>query len=65
QTFNLEADFIPVANDHPRYGAEALQVPQMSGCLWWSGTEVSPVEGGYLNGAIYIGQAIAERILVI
>ncbi|MEO1165412.1 MAG: NAD(P)/FAD-dependent oxidoreductase [Chloroflexota bacterium] len=65
QTFNLEADFIPVVNDHPRYGAEALQTPQMNGRLWWSGTEVSPVEGGYLDGAIYIGQAIAERILAI
>lgn len=45
------------------YGNRLLQTPQMEGCLWWAGTEVSQVNGGYLDGAIHIGQSVANSIL--
>jgi monoamine oxidase len=47
----------------PQYGHPLLQIPQFRGRLHWAATEVSPVNGGYLDGAVYIGLAIAQRIL--
>lgn len=53
----------PAATDHPTYGHPALQTPQLDGRLWWAATEVSPIEGGYLDGAIHIGRTVATAIL--
>jgi monoamine oxidase len=47
----------------PQYGHPLLQIPQFHGRLHWAATEVSPVNGGYLDGAVYIGRAIAESVL--
>lgn len=49
--------------EHPRYGDSRLQPPQMGGRLHWAGTETSPVNGGYLDGAVYSGKRIAQRLL--
>jgi monoamine oxidase len=49
-------------DEDPHYGHPLLQMPQFHGRLHWAATEVSPVNGGYLDGAVYIGRAIAERI---
>jgi monoamine oxidase len=46
----------------PQYGHPLLQIPQFHGRLHWAASEVSPVNGGYLDGAVYIGQAIVQRI---
>lgn len=52
-----------LANEHPQYGHPLLQKPQLNGRLWWATTEASSVSGGYLDGAIYIGRAVATQIL--
>lgn len=52
----------PIASDHPQYGHPLLQDAQFDGRLWWATTEASPVKGGYLDGALYIGQQVAQRI---
>ena len=57
---NLSA---PRAGDHPQYGHPLLQTPHMDGRLHWAGTEVSPVSGGYLDGAIAGAERIAAKIL--
>jgi len=62
-TTNLNMPNRVVATDHPRYGHPLLQQPQMMGHLWWATTEASPVEGGYLDGAISIGRTVAARIV--
>ncbi len=49
--------------EHPRYGHPLLQQPQMQGRLHWAGTETSPINGGYLDGAVYSGQRAAHRVL--
>jgi monoamine oxidase len=49
--------------DSPAYGHRFLQPAQWDGTLYWAGTEVSPVGGGFLEGAIYMGQQVAHRIL--
>ncbi|VAW32844.1 hypothetical protein MNBD_CHLOROFLEXI01-4255, partial [hydrothermal vent metagenome] len=36
--------------EHPQYGHLLLQQPQMAGRLHWASTEVSTVNGGYLDG---------------
>jgi monoamine oxidase len=48
--------------EDPHYGHFLLQMPQFNGRLHWAATEVSPVNGGYLDGSAYIGYTIAERI---
>ena len=53
---------LPAEQEHPHYGHPLLQPPQMSGRLHWASAEVSPVNGGYLDGAIYIGEKIAARV---
>ena len=50
----------PRAGGHPHYGHPLLQAPQMDGRLHWAGAEVSPVSGGYLDGAIASGERAAE-----
>ncbi|MEM7798308.1 MAG: FAD-dependent oxidoreductase [Chloroflexota bacterium] len=50
------------AQAHPRYGHPLLLTPQMDGRLWWATTEASPREGGYLDGAIFIGKMVAAQI---
>jgi monoamine oxidase len=46
------------------YGSRHLQRPvkTMNDRLWWAGTEASTVNGGYLDGAIYIGRWVAQQI---
>jgi monoamine oxidase len=53
----------PHAGQHPRYGHPLLQEPQLAGRLFWAGTEVSPVSGGYLDGAIASGLRVAANVL--
>ena len=61
-TTNLKDNQRVRADDHPHYGHPLLQQPQMNGHLWWATTEASPQEGGYLDGAIFIGRAVATQI---
>ena len=49
--------------ENPRYGHPLLLNPQMAGRLHWAGSEVSPVGGGYLEGAIYIADQVARQVL--
>jgi monoamine oxidase len=53
----------PSAGQHPHYGHLLLQEPQLAGRLHWAGTEVSPVNGGYLDGAIASGERAATAVL--
>lgn len=47
----------------PEYGNPAFGKAYMEGKLWFSGTETSPVYGGYLEGAVYSGLKTAEALL--
>jgi monoamine oxidase len=49
--------------ESPAYGHPLLQPAQWKDRLFWTGSEVSPVSGGFLEGAIYMGQQMARRIL--
>lgn len=49
--------------ENPRYGHPLLLKPQMTGRLHWAGSEVSPVGGGYLEGAIHIADQVARQVL--
>ena len=49
--------------ESPAYGHRLLQPAQWDSRLYWAGTEVSPVGGGFLEGAIYRGQQVAHHIL--
>lgn len=60
-TTNLEGNTPVATNGHPEYGHPALQEP-WEGRVWWASTEASPVSGGYLDGAIYIGRRVAEAV---
>ena len=62
-TTNLTDPDRAVAQQHPHYGHPLLRKPFMNGRLWWATTEASPVEGGYLDGAIYIGRFVAQQII--
>ena len=53
----------PHAGQHPRYGHPLLQAPQLAGRLHLAGTEISPVGGGYLDGAIASGLHAAVTAL--
>ena len=57
------SDELAAEQEHPHYGHPLLQQPQMQERLHWSGTETSPVSGGYLDGAVYSGQRAAQRVL--
>ncbi len=57
------ADDSIAEQEHPRYGHPLLQQPLLDGRLIWAGAEVSPVNGGYLDGAIYSGQRAAQQLL--
>jgi monoamine oxidase len=50
-----------VEQQDPQYGHPLLQTPQMRGRLHWAGTEISPLHGGYLDGAVYSAQSVARR----
>lgn len=47
----------------PRYGDPAYENFKMNGKLLFSGTETSPVYGGYLDGAVYSGLRAAHLLL--
>ncbi|NMH86740.1 flavin monoamine oxidase family protein [Flavivirga algicola] len=47
----------------PHYGNEFFNRFYMQGKLFFSGTETSPVHGGYLDGAVYSGLRAAGHIL--
>ena len=49
--------------EHPQYGHPLLQEPQLNGRLHFASTEVSPINGGYLDGAVYIAKRVSERII--
>ena len=55
------SDMLAAEQEHPRYGHPHLQQPQMQGRLHWAGTATLPVNGGYLDGAVYNGQHVAQR----
>ncbi|MDW5288740.1 NAD(P)/FAD-dependent oxidoreductase [Formosa sp. PL04] len=46
----------------PSYGSKAFQEVYMNGKLFFSGTETSPISGGYMDGAIYSGLQAAIKI---
>lgn len=48
--------------EQPVYGQPLLQAPQLQGRLHWAGAEVSPVSGGYLDGAIHAGRRAAAQV---
>ena len=52
-----------VEQEHPRYGHPELQEPQLTGRLHWATTEASPLNGGYLDGAIYRGEVVAAGLV--
>lgn len=58
-TSTPEVEFI---NVNPGYGHPMMQEPLMSGRLLLSGTETSPVFGGYMDGAVYAGMRAAGYI---
>ena len=58
-TATPDVEFI---NANPGYGHPLLQQPLMGGRLILSGTETSPVFGGYMDGAVYAGKAAAQRV---
>jgi len=47
----------------PQYGDKVYENFQMNGKLFFSGTETSPIYGGYLDGAIYSGLRAAKLLL--
>ena len=49
--------------EHPQYGHPLLQAAQLNGRLHFASTEISPVNGGYLDGAVYIAKQVAKRII--
>jgi monoamine oxidase len=49
--------------EQPAYGQPLLQAPAMAGRLYWAGAEISPVSGGYLDGAVWSGQDRARKVL--
>jgi len=48
---------------HPQYGHPLFESGYLNNRLWFSGTETSPVYGGYLEGAVYSGLKAAEKVL--
>jgi monoamine oxidase len=63
-TTNGRSPLSPEA-EHPQYGHPLLQRPQMRGRLHWASTEVSTINGGYLDGAIYRAEQVAGQIVKI
>lgn len=51
-------------HDHPEYDHPLLQQAQYANRLHWLTAEASPVNGGYLDGAIYLAQQIARHCLL-
>lgn len=49
--------------ENPLYGHPLLLKSQMGGRLHWSGTEVSSVGGGYLEGAVYGAEQITRQVM--
>jgi monoamine oxidase len=47
----------------PQYGHPLFQNAYMDGKLLFSGAETSPVYGGYMEGAVYSGLYIANKLL--
>lgn len=54
---------IKLSSDEPQYGDPLLQKPLMNGKLYLGASEVSTVSGGYLDGAVYRANEIADAIL--
>lgn len=57
------ANYISLISPHQYNGHPAFAQPLMSGKLFLSGTETSPVFGGYMDGAVYSGFSAAEKVL--
>jgi len=47
----------------PRYGNSKFEDFYIKGRVFFSGTETSPVYGGYMEGAIYSGMRAAKKLL--
>ena len=64
QPFTTAADApLQTATEHPQYGDPRLQTPAFDGHLHFAGTEVSPVNGGYLDGAIVSAERVVQQIV--
>lgn len=61
QVFTCRLGALVEESEHPLYGHPLLQATQMGGRLHWAGSEISTVNGGYLDGAIAVGEQIARR----
>ncbi|MFK7968886.1 MAG: flavin monoamine oxidase family protein [Bacteroidia bacterium] len=46
----------------PQYGNPVFQTPAMNGKLIFAGTEISPVHGGYMDGAVRMGFVAASSV---
>ena len=51
--------------DYSGYGHARLQDPVLNGRLFWGGSEVSQVSGGYMDGAVYRAKEIADIIKIL
>lgn len=61
QEFTMPADSPGLAR-HSNVGHQLYQEPYLEGRLYIGGTETSPVAGGYMEGAVYSANSIAEKI---
>lgn len=63
QDKNTSCESITSIDRSPQYGHPLLQEMYMSDRLIFSGTEVSPVSGGYMDGAVRSGMVSAKKAL--
>lgn len=49
--------------EHPAYGHPAFQRAALHGRVYWAGSETASREGGYLEGAVWSGENMAQEIL--
>lgn len=49
--------------EHPRYGPLPAPGDPWAGALWLSGTELSPEEGGYIEGALVAADTVVEIVV--
>lgn len=57
------SDYPEVVLPHHNNGHPLFKQPLMNGKLYLSGTETSPVFGGYMDGAVYSGLTAAQQVL--
>jgi monoamine oxidase len=61
--FNTHADYTQYIMPHQNNGHPIYANALMNNKLHLSGSETSPYFGGYMDGAVYSGKTVAEKIL--